>query len=44
MNEYLIKISTNVPLSDWEQAELEQVVVDHLSPGDGESVTIEEVY
>jgi hypothetical protein len=41
--EYKVIIKTDLPLSDWEQAELEQNIVDFLSPGEGSSVSVEEV-
>lgn len=39
---YKIRISTNQELSDWELDELQQIVVDWLTPDEDTEVTIEE--
>jgi hypothetical protein len=41
--EYVVRIKTSLPMSDWEMAELEQDIIDFLSPGEGSNVTVEEV-
>lgn len=39
---YKIIILTDQELSDWEQAELQQLVIDWLSPDENTDVTVED--